>query len=166
MESAEREGNINTVEQLQNTEVNTSNNASKKQKQSHGAIYSCNYCEFTGSSSGLRKHQSYKHEGVRYSCDPCKYFVSDASNLRRHINTKHKEVRYQCEQCEYVAFQASSLKLHKAARHEVVSYLCDQCEYSTSNASSSKRHTRIKHTEINTVMYTFYFFKILNICLH
>jgi len=150
MESAEREGNINTVEQLQNTEVNTehipANTSSKKQKQSHGGIYSCDQCEFNGSRSGLQRHKKAKHEGVRYPCGQCEYFASNTPNLRRHMKTKH-ESRYPCDQCEHVATKKSSLNQHKRSKHEGVRNQCEQCEYTATRKAQLKAHKESKHGE-------------------
>ena len=117
----EGEENTNTVKQLQNSELNMDDEKSnKKQKQSHGKIYSCDQCEFTGSKSGLRYHKQSIHEGIRYPCDQCEYVATQVSKLKRHKESKHQGVRYPCDQCEYTATSVSKLKLHKETKHEGV----------------------------------------------
>ena len=95
--NSEKEENIDTVEQLQNTEVNMedipSQNRSKIQKQSHGGIYSCDQCEFEGSRNALWHHKKSKHEGIMYSCDQCEYSATLQSYLRRHKKSLHEGVR-------------------------------------------------------------------------
>ena len=113
----ERLEHINTVEQPQNSGVNMEHipeqNSSKKQKQSHGGIYSCDQCEFKGSRAGLYLHKKSIHEGVRYQCDKCGYAAKQYSNLKKHNESKQKGVRYQCDYCEYAATTISNLKKHQ-----------------------------------------------------
>ena len=147
----EREENFNTVEQEENTtttevEMEDFQKSSKKQKQSHGNIYSCDQCEFTGSKSGLRYHKQSIHEGIRYPCDQCEYVASSVLNLKRHKESKHEGVRYTCDQCEFAATTENNLKQHKESKHEGVRYPCGQCEYVATQLSSLKRHTKRKHS--------------------
>jgi len=139
----EREENINTVEELQNTKVNMGYipkmNLSRKQN-------SCDQCEFIGSHTGLWHHKKAKHEGVRYPCDQCEYVATRVLDLKRHKESKHEEgIIYPCDKCDYVATVLANLKRHKKAKHEGVCYPCDRCEYVAYHASSLKRHKKSKH---------------------
>ena len=145
----ERLEDINTVEQPQNSGVNMEHipeqNSSKKQKQSHGGVYSCDQCEFKGSKHRLWYHKKSRHEGVRYPCEQCEYVATTVSNLKQHKDAKHGGVRYPWDKCEYVATYLSNLKQHKKIKHEGVRYPCDQCEYLATRVSNLKKHKKRKH---------------------
>ena len=148
-DNPEREENINTVEELQNTKVNMGYipkmNLSRKQN-------SCDQCEFIGSHTGLWHHKKSKHEGVRYPCDQCEYVATRVLDLKRHKESKHEEgIIYPCDKCDYVATVLANLKRHKKSKHEGVKFTCDQCEYAATRYDYLKIHKKKKHSIVSTV---------------
>ena len=152
----EIKGNMNTVKQLQNNELNiedfSTQKSRKKQKHhkesKHAVIrYQCEQCDYFATNvSNLKRHEKSKHKEIRYSCDQCDYSATDKSNLKQHKKSKHQGVRYPCDQCEYAATQYNDLKKHQASKHEGVRYLCDQCDYVATQRSSLNRHKKRKHS--------------------
>jgi len=147
----EREENIKTVEQLQNTEVNMGDNPIQKpsRTQSHGEMFTCDQCDYIGTQFALLCHKKSKHEvryrvHVIYSCDQCEYVATFKSHLKQHKESKHDGVRYPCNQCKYSAADQSTLRRHQKSKHEEVKYSCEQCEFIGSQ-SGLLRHKKSKH---------------------
>ena len=69
-------------------------------------------------TSKVKQHKEFKHEGIRYQCDQCKYAATTTSELKIHKESKHEGIRYPCDQCGYhAATQLRYLKKHKESKH-------------------------------------------------
>ena len=112
-------------------------------KKSKKYSYSCDQCEYQGSS--LSRHIQSEHKGVRYACDQCEYQTKHGNSLKYHIQSQHEGVRFPCTSCEYQANSQGNLKLHIMSQHEGVKYDCNQCEYKSSSKTHLKLHIRSLH---------------------
>ena len=61
---------------------------------------------------GLRRHNSAKHEGIKFQCHQCEYLGTTMFQLRQHTVSIHEGVRYPCDQCTHIANSKVSLKRH------------------------------------------------------
>jgi len=133
-----------------NTFLNSGNVESVEEKPGESTIksslYPCSYCSYRSTRKGdLKKHQQYKHEGIRYSCNKCDYKATIQANLRRHKQSTHEGIRYSCNQCDYKATQMGRLKEHQKSKHEGFRYSCNQCSFQGTQNVHLKEHIKSKH---------------------
>ena len=109
-------------------------------------IIMCEMCNYSGKSKqGLKIHQRFVHEDVRFKCDLCDKKVK---SLILHKRNTHKlQTReYMCNQCEFTTTARHSLSRHVEMIHEKVEYKCDSCGYKTNIKSNFQNHTK-RHTD-------------------
>ena len=76
---------------------------------------------------------------MRYPCDQCKYAATTTTDLKRHKKYKHEGLGHPCDQCEHTAFSAGHLKKHVENKHEGVRYPCDQCMHASKGSLKSHK---------------------------
>ena len=123
-------------------------NLPRKRKNDGRFVYSCDQCEYEGSTTSLKRHKRSKHEGIRYPCDLCNHLATTPFNLKLHKDSKHEGIRYSCDKCSYTGTKISHLKQHQEAIHEGILYPCDQCEHVATRKSNLKKHKESKHDKI------------------
>ena len=81
-------------------------------------IFECNKCDFKSVHyASVRKHNIYKHDGIKYECDKCEKSFIDSSTLLRHKKSIHDGVVYRCELCLKTFSDGSALTRHKKVMH-------------------------------------------------
>ena len=71
-----------------------------------GVKYSCDQCKYQASWPGHKESQRIKHEGGIHSCNQCEYQLTWKDKLKRHKESGN--------QCDYqVTTQQGHIKQHK-----------------------------------------------------
>ena len=71
----------------------------------------------------LKKHTSWKHEGIKIQCDMCGFEVNTKTGLHEHKNFKHREKSFQCvDGCSFIGSTPASLKQHQMSKQHQDKY--------------------------------------------
>ena len=119
-----------------------------KKSADDGVKLSCNSCRYQTEFKELLEHHvlaKHKYEGVRYSCHLCNYRSNSELRLKNHVQAKHECVRFSCENCNYQSTSKADLKRHVKSNHDGVSFSCESCNFQSQSLCHLMLHVETEH---------------------
>ena len=80
----------------------------------------CQYvgCDFRSKYiTNVGRHESSRHQGVRYKCDRCDFTARQRVEVLSHSNSKHEGIVYNCQHCDFKTPWKSFFKKHNVDKH-------------------------------------------------
>ena len=109
-----------TIDEILALDILT-NNTTKYESDFENQLHKCEDCGAGyRQKAGLISHIQSKHNGIKYSCNLCRYLATTQGNLKLHKESQHGGVKYSCDQCKHQFTRKDNLKLHKKSQHEGV----------------------------------------------
>ena len=109
------------------------------------AHYNMKYGQEQSEQNGIQNFDKPQFVNDTIHCTSCDKTFGSTRSRSEHIKSSHEGIRYTCDHCKFKTKSRRYLLTHKQSKHGNNSFNCDQCEYKTNNKIYLKKHRKSQH---------------------